>query len=71
MGSRFTEGRGHVLDETSFSFVNEDFPEVDDNGLIDAMSGAAGSQDLDPDLRSQFSYDGPDEILKGLGIEFF
>ena len=78
MGSRFVECHEHDWEETlnspsasNFSLVSENLHNADGHILGEAMSGAAGSQDLEPEMRSHFSPDGPSEILEGLGIESF
>ena len=78
MGSRYVEGHEHVLEETpnsssasNFSLVGDAYHDDGDPFLGEAMSEAAGSQDLEPEMRSQFSQEGPKEILEGLGIESF
>ena len=78
MGSRYVEGHEHVLEETpnsssasNFSLVVDAYHDDGDPCLGEAMSEAAGSQDLEPEMRSQFSQEGPKEILEGLGIESF
>ena len=78
MGSRYVEGHEHVLEETpnsssasNFSLVVDAYHDDGDPFLGEAMSEAAGSQDLEPEMRSQFSQEGPKEILEGLGIESF
>ena len=78
MGSRYVECHEHVLEETpnspsasNFSLVGGSYHDDGDPFIGEAMSEAVGSQDLEPEMRSQFSEDGPKEILEGLGIESF